>query len=174
MPSVRAQPPVRILPPLPPEPQSTEAKPRHLGLTSVHDPGWAASWSPPLPSGPPKAQVGVRTSLRTPTSGFFPPTCLALSAMHWERKNQTWLARCMRWSRCCWHFQQHMVVWGPRSSEVCRLYNERHCNFRNCKYWHVCHWCSGAHAQGTVERGRTRPMRSEAGRRPDGGAVPPY
>ena len=35
---------------------------------------------------------------------------------------------------------------GTRTSDVCRLYNEKCCNYRNCKYRHVCRWCGGAHA----------------------------
>ena len=33
-----------------------------------------------------------------------------------------------------------------RSQEICRLFNERKCQFRNCKYRHVCKWCEGGHA----------------------------
>ena len=32
------------------------------------------------------------------------------------------------------------------SGEVCRLFNEKRCRFRNCKYRHVCRICEGAHA----------------------------
>ena len=34
---------------------------------------------------------------------------------------------------------------GIRSSEVCRLFNEKRCKFRNCKYRHVCRICEGNH-----------------------------
>lgn len=34
---------------------------------------------------------------------------------------------------------------GIRSSEVCRLFNEKRCKFRNCKYRHVCRTCQGNH-----------------------------
>ena len=33
-----------------------------------------------------------------------------------------------------------------RSADGCRLYNERRCNFKNCKYRHACRWCGGGHA----------------------------
>ena len=33
-----------------------------------------------------------------------------------------------------------------RSADVCRLYNERRCNLKNCKYRHACRWCRGGHA----------------------------
>ena len=35
---------------------------------------------------------------------------------------------------------------GYRSPEVCRLFNEKRCRFRNCKYRHVCRICEGNHA----------------------------
>ena len=35
---------------------------------------------------------------------------------------------------------------GYRSSEVCRLFNEKRCRFRNCKYRHICRACEGNHA----------------------------
>lgn len=31
------------------------------------------------------------------------------------------------------------------TAEVCRLYNQRKCRFRNCKYTHICQRCSGNH-----------------------------
>ncbi len=34
---------------------------------------------------------------------------------------------------------------GGGRSDLCRLYNKRHCTFRNCKYRHACKWCGGAH-----------------------------
>ena len=39
----------------------------------------------------------------------------------------------------------NMVMKMPLSSEVCRLYNQRKCKFRNCKYGHICQRCSGNH-----------------------------
>ena len=35
---------------------------------------------------------------------------------------------------------------GARTSDVSRLYNDKRCNYCNCKYRHVCRWCGGAHA----------------------------
>lgn len=32
-----------------------------------------------------------------------------------------------------------------RTSDICWLFNEKHCNFCSCKYKHVCHWYGGAH-----------------------------
>lgn len=31
-------------------------------------------------------------------------------------------------------------------SDWCRLFNERRCMYKNCKYRHVCKWCGGTHA----------------------------
>ena len=33
-----------------------------------------------------------------------------------------------------------------RSQDICRLFNDRKCQFRNCKYRHACKWCDGGHA----------------------------
>ena len=66
---------------------------------------------------------------------------------------------------------------GTRTSDVCRLYNEKRCNYRNCKYRHVCRWCGGAHAgcecrsSGKPEAG-PGPIRHEHTR--SGGMAPPY
>ena len=64
---------------------------------------------------------------------------------------------------------------GPRSAEVCRLFNERKCNFRSCKYRHACRWCGGPHA-GCECRARQGPgpLRNDASRHLGGGATPPY
>jgi hypothetical protein len=35
---------------------------------------------------------------------------------------------------------------SQRSMEICRLFNEKRCRFRNCKYRHVCSGCKGLHA----------------------------
>ena len=32
-----------------------------------------------------------------------------------------------------------------QSMEICRLFNERRCKFKNCKYRHVCHLCASNH-----------------------------
>lgn len=32
-----------------------------------------------------------------------------------------------------------------QSAEICRLFNEKRCKFRSCKYRHVCQLCSGSH-----------------------------
>ena len=32
-----------------------------------------------------------------------------------------------------------------QSTEICRLFNERRCKFKNCKYRHVCHLCASNH-----------------------------
>ena len=64
----------------------------------------------------------------------------------------------------------------PRSADVCRLYNEKRCNFKNCKYGHACRWCGGGHSgcecrsSGRPEPG---PMRHEHPRG-SGGVAPPY
>lgn len=77
-------------------------------------------------------------------------------------------------------FSERQVSHGPRpprSSEVCRLFNEKRCNFRSCKYRHVCRWCAGAHAAGDCQVRQDQgpgPMRSEGSRRPSGGGMPPY
>ena len=61
-----------------------------------------------------------------------------------------------------------------KSADVCRLYNERWCNFKNCKYRHACRWCRGGHAgcdcrsSGRPEPG---PMRHDHPRG-TGGAAP--
>ena len=34
---------------------------------------------------------------------------------------------------------------SQRSMEICRLFNEKRCRFRNCKYRHVCSGCKGFH-----------------------------
>ena len=66
---------------------------------------------------------------------------------------------------------------GPRAPEVCRLFNERRCNFRNCKYRHICRWCSGAHA-GCERRNMhdpgPGPVRGGTSHCNGGGAAPPY
>ncbi len=62
-----------------------------------------------------------------------------------------------------------------RSQELCRLFNEKRCNFRSCKYRHACRWCGGSHAGcecgARVERG-PGPIRSDVPRRPATGG--PY
>ena len=35
---------------------------------------------------------------------------------------------------------------GNRSQDICRLFNAKRCNFRNCKYRHACRGCGGPHA----------------------------
>lgn len=64
---------------------------------------------------------------------------------------------------------------APRSAEVCRLFNERRCNFRNCKYRHVCKWCNGNHpgcdCRVKPEQG-PGPIRNDGPWRPGGGPTP--
>ena len=45
---------------------------------------------------------------------------------------------------------------SSRSAEVCRLYNEKRCSFRNCKYRQVCKWCGGSHARCECRSGQSR------------------
>ncbi len=41
---------------------------------------------------------------------------------------------------------------GGGRSDLCRLYNERRCTFRNCKYRHTCKWCGGGDCQAATRR----------------------
>ncbi len=55
---------------------------------------------------------------------------------------------------------------GGGRSDLCRLYNERRCTFRNCKYRHACKWCGGAHPGGDCQAATRRdtgpgPIRQE-------------
>ena len=43
------------------------------------------------------------------------------------------------------NYQGFTATRGIRSPEVCRLFNEKRCKFRNCKYRHVCRTCQGNH-----------------------------
>ena len=65
----------------------------------------------------------------------------------------------------------------PKSQETCRLFNDRRCHFRSCKYRHVCKWCGGPHACCECRTRRDQgagPMRNENPHHSGGGAVPPY
>ena len=66
---------------------------------------------------------------------------------------------------------------GARPPDVCRLFNEKRCNFRSCKYRHACRWCGGAHPgcecrQASRPEQGPGPIRHEHPR--SGGAPPPY
>ena len=43
------------------------------------------------------------------------------------------------------NYQGFTATRGIRSPKVCRLFNEKRCKFRNCKYRHVCRTCQGNH-----------------------------
>lgn len=61
---------------------------------------------------------------------------------------------------------------SQRSAEICRLFNEKRCRFRNCKYRHVCFGCKGFHAApdcptatlpaARAANGKPGPMRRES------------
>lgn len=63
-----------------------------------------------------------------------------------------------------------------KRNDICRLFNERRCLYRNCKYRHLCKWCEGQHAgidcrsmAKTETNGGPGPIRREA--MPKGGAA---
>lgn len=65
--------------------------------------------------------------------------------------------------------QRGMLARTSRSQELCRLFNEKRCNFRNCKYRHACRWCGGHHAGCDCSTRGPGPIRSEGPRRPTAG-----
>ena len=67
-----------------------------------------------------------------------------------------------------------------KAREICMLFNDRHCKFRNCKYRHVCRLCEGWHpaVECTKEAKRgAQPTRGPFRREPSarsGGFANPY